>query len=150
MYRSRPGRGKISEKLLLGKEGRKKREGRVSPLVNCFAQEHFSPKANPETAVSIWHMISISNVYNRLQQIELTFRQLKPHLLSYVSQGKTHCLVEMFCCCWVAACFIIRDGEGLCGISTWRNFRQLGAYGLGTSLFACFCIAWVSVCAYFS
>jgi len=31
-----------------------------------------------------------------------------------------------------------------------RTSGQLGAYGLSTSLFACFCTAGVSVCAYFN
>lgn len=99
----------------------KKQKTEFLPYWIAFSQEHSSPKANPETVVSLWHMTFILRVYSRLQQTEMTFRQLKPHPPSSVLQGKMPCLVGMWCC-WLAECIIIiRDGKDLCGLCAWNK-----------------------------
>lgn len=106
----------------------KNQKAEFLPYWIVFAQEHSSPKANPETVVSLWHMTCILRVYSRLQQTEMTFRQLKPHPLSYV---KILCLVGMLCC-WVAECIItVRDGKDLCGLCAWnKKMLQLTGWAL--------------------
>lgn len=51
---------------------------------------------------------------------------------------------------WQLAVLLEMPRVSLLFVLEMRNFGQLGAYGLSTSLFACFCIAGVSVCAYFN
>lgn len=157
MYKSRQKKKKRGEKK--PKKTRSNFQGIIKtqkaeflPYWIVFAQEHSSPKANPETVVNLWHMTRILRVYSRLQQTEMTFRQLKPHPLSYVLQGKIPCLVGMSCC-WVAEyifiIIIIRDGKDLCGLCAWNKKFAVCSLRAGHSLFARFCIAWVSACAYF-